>query len=202
MDTNSRTIIPCKPQTETCLVDNTRYFWTLKEPKCNLYQIQNLAGQLTKSEKYEYERFKANNSLILLNLRDKINLCDRQLYRTDFKSIFVLDIETEEPIQQEIEPIHISILTEVGVRDKYIYSRLRSDFIGNMKQLAEVHCKHHKISQLQLTRLMSKIRSKSSEVFSIFPNSGKYIANIGETIYHFTCPRKILRPIFLNDNKC
>ena len=71
-----------------------------------------------------------------------------------------------------------------------------------MEQLDEVHCKHHKLSQLQLTRLMSKIRSKSSEVFSIFPNRGKYIANIGETIYHFPCPRKILRPIFLNDNKC
>lgn len=42
------------------------------------------------------------NSLILLNLQDKINLCDRHLYRTDFKSIFVLDVSKEEPIQQEI----------------------------------------------------------------------------------------------------
>ena len=104
--------------------------------------------------------------------------------------------------QKRIEPIHISILTEVGVSDKYIYSRLKSDFNNNLKQLAEVQCKRNQINQLQLSRLYSKIRSRDLEVFSIFPNSGNYITTIGESIYHFRCRRKLLRPIFLNNGRC
>ena len=114
----------------------------------------------------------------------------------------MLKINEESPIEQKIEPIHISILTEVSVRDKYIYSRLRSNFEKNLKKLAYNHCKHNQITQLQLTRLHSRIRSTNLEVFSIHPNSGKFIVALGEAIYHFTCPKMLLRPIFLYDGKC
>ena len=55
---------------------------------------------------------------------------------------------------------------------------------------------------MQLTRLHSRIRSTNLEVFSIHPNSGKFIVALGEAIYHFTCPKMLLRPIFLNDGRC
>ena len=103
---------------------------------------------------------------------------------------------------QDIEPIHISILTEVGVRDKYIYSRLKSDFEGNLKKLAYNQCKNNQITQLQLTRLQSRIHSTNLEVFSIHPNTGKFIVALGEAMFHFSCSKVLLRPIFIDNGKC
>ena len=94
-----------------------------------------------------------------MDVKERITLCGRNLYKTDFRNIFILKTNEEAPIKQDIEPIHISILTEVGVRDKYIYSRLKSDFEGNLKKLAYNQCKNNQITQLQLTRLQSRIHS-------------------------------------------
>ena len=65
----------------------------------------------------EHSKFTANGSLIELSIREKITFCARNLYKTDFKNIFILKINEETPIEKNIEPIHISILTEAGVRD-------------------------------------------------------------------------------------
>ena len=209
VDTSNRRILECRKEKETCSFDNVRYIWALKEPNCKLYQVKSLQGQVSTLNSNasnptaeEYSKFTANGSLIELTMKGRITICDRNLYKTDFANIFILKVNEELPIEQNIEPIHISILTEVGIRNKYIYSRLKTDIGENIKMMATYQCKHNQISQLQLTRLHSRIRSNHLEVFSIYPNSGRFICTVGETIYHFTCPRMLFRPIFLNEKKC
>ena len=163
LDKDNKRIIPSRKELETCTFDNIRYIWNLQAPTCNLYQIKSLHGQIASDSKTEL--FTGNNSLIQLDVKERITLCGRNLYKTDFRNIFILKINEEAPIKQDIEPIHISILTEVGVRDKYIYSRLKSDFEGNLKKLAYNQCKNNQITQLQLTRLQSRIHSTNLEVF-------------------------------------
>ena len=123
IDSTNRRVLSCRKEKETCNFDNIRYIWKLDEPDCNLYQIKSLQGQIATDATSEL--FTANNSLIELDIKERITFCSRNLYKTTFSNIFVLKINEEQPIEQKIEPIHISILTDVSVRDKYIYSRLK-----------------------------------------------------------------------------
>ena len=197
MDRNSKSMLDCLPNEGECKFGSFQYVWKPKKQTCNLLSTKQVEGQLIKLG--SNAKFITNSSLIDLKLENRVHACNRRVYPTDFKDIFLLDLETEDPIQETIAPEDVNVFKDFSVRDKFIFNRMNALLKKNVKQLAHQHCVDMSFNHQQMARLHTRIRASTLQSFSIYRSSGKYIIPVGEGLYHYTCTPKLVQPIHLED---
>ena len=200
MDRNNKNILDCLPIKGECRFGSFQYVWKPKKQTCNLLATKEVEGQLIQLG--TSAKFITNSSLIDLKLENRVQVCNRRVYPTDFKDIFLLDMETEEPIQDDIAPEDVNVFKDFSVRDKFIFNRMNELLKKNVKQLAHQHCVDMSFNHQQMARLHTRIKASTLQSFSIYRNSGKYIIPVGEGLYHYTCTPKLVQPIHLDDKNC
>ena len=197
MDKSSKNILDCFPNEGECRFGSFQYVWKQKKQVCNLLATKEVDGQLIRLE--TNAKFITNSSLIDLKLENRVHTCNRKVYPTDFEDIFLLDMETEDPIQETIAPEDVNVFKDFSVRDKFIFNRMSALLNKNVRQLAHQHCVDMSFNHQQMARLHTRIKASTLQSFSIYRNSGKYIIPVGEGLYHYTCIPKLVQPIHLED---
>ena len=92
VDKKRNRVLNCKPSDNHCYYGNTVYVWDkIDKPKCDLYEAKGeVQGVTTKVNDLRY--FSSNSSRIHLKIINTIEKCDKQIYETDFKNIFLLSL--------------------------------------------------------------------------------------------------------------
>ena len=113
----------CSPGQGTCEVENVIYIWKFKLLGCNLKSTKIIPGEVIEFKEFKY--FISNQSLLHLQLGPKGRICNRQVYQTDFKALFVLDIQKEQLMDEQISDTEVSVFKDVYIRSKWIYKKLK-----------------------------------------------------------------------------
>ena len=202
LDKKRNRVLNCSPEDNHCYYGSTVYVWDkLQKPKCNLYEAKSeVDGVTTKISNLKY--FSSNSSRIHLKMLSKVEKCDRQIYETDFKDIFLLPLENEKAILQSLPSNEASIFKTFSIQDSFLYNKLSQYIKENIEGLASHHCKDNLVNIKQWTKLITRAKSNKLQPFSLQPTSDRFFLTIGETIYSFRCLKKLLKPISLEKNVC
>ena len=193
-------ILDCQPQNNECYYDNTIYLWTNRKPHCNLFLTKAVRGKVV--ELMDQRFFTANHSLIHLQVKDTRFMCDRNIHLTDFRDIYLLDVDTEFPITDKMPSTDVSLFKDYSVRDQFVFNSLSQLMRTNVEALAHQHCRDTRLTHIHWSRLSSRSKSSNIQPFTIHPNSGRFILPFAENLYSFECKKKLLQPIALNNGEC
>ena len=86
----------------------------------------------------------------------KVEKCDRQIYETDFKDIFLLPLENEKAILQSLPSNKASIFKTFSIQDSFLYNKLSQYIKENIEGLASHHCKDNLVNIKQWTKLITR----------------------------------------------
>ena len=93
-----------------------------------------------------------------MEIKNKIQKCGRTIYSTDFDSIFILDLNKQEPIKKILTPENLSVMRDYSIRDSWIFNRLTKLLKDNVIQLARQHCHDTRLSQTHWMRIVTNTK--------------------------------------------
>ena len=134
-------------------------------------------------EKTKY--FTSNTSLIHLQMTEKLSVCGRHVYKTDFKDVYLLDLNKERPISNQLPSAELSIFKAFGVQDNFIYNRMTHILKDNIQRLARHHCLDNQLSTQQWNKLMTKSRANKLQPFALNPDENRFFCLWVRAFTHF-----------------
>ena len=69
-----------------------------------------------------------------MEIKTKIQKWGKTIYSTDFESIFILDLNKQEPITEILTPENLSVMRDYIIRDSWIFNRLTKLLKDNVIQ--------------------------------------------------------------------
>ena len=174
VDKKRNRVLNCKPSDNHCYYGNTVYVWDkIDKPKCDLYEAKGeVQGVTTKVNDLRY--FSSNSSRIHLKIINTIEKCDKQIYETDFKNIFLLSLENQHPISQSLPSNEASIFKAFSIQDSFLYNKLSQIIKVSVEGLASHHCKDNILNIKQWTKLITRAKTNKLQLFSPQPSSDQF----------------------------
>ena len=169
------------------------YIWNHNPETCNLKSTKIVKGERIQLDDIEY--FIGNQSFTHLKIGPRERICDKEVFQTDFKDLYILDTENEQPIKTDISEDDISIFKDMSIRDKFLFKTLKDYIITTAINLKRQHCIDTKFSHIQFSTLHARIRSEEPRPFAIHSRSGNFIMALGESVYNFFCQKSLFSPV-------
>ena len=179
-------ILSCKPEDNHCYHGNTVYVCDkIEKPGCDLYEAKEAVQcMITTANNLKY--FSSNTSRIHLKITKEISKCERIIYKTEFKYIFLLPLENQHPILLSLPSIELSILKAFSTQNSFICNKLSHLIEDNIVGLASHHCKDNVLSTRQWTKVITRANANKLQPFSFYPESDRFFfAFWGKVFAHF-----------------
>ena len=200
-DVNNNRILNCKPESEECYFNEESYFWSNKRPKCKFYELKKVRGTFTFIDGTRY--FTANDSLIHLKVdKEPITSCGQKIFGTDFDKIYILNLDYQEPIKNNIKAESLSLMRDYATRDAWVFNRMTQMLHDNILTLTRKHCHDTALSHTNWLRIVTSYKLDAMTPFSLSPESDKFLMPVGENLIVYKCTKKLLKPKNLNNGKC
>ena len=200
-DVNNNRILNCKPESEECYFNEESYFWLNKRPKCEFYELKKVRGTFTFIDGTRY--FTANDSLIHLKIdQEPITSCGQKIFGTDFNKIYILNLDYQEPIKNNIKAESLSLMRDYATRDAWVFNRMTQMLHDNILTLTRKHCHDTALSHTNWLRIVTSYKLDALTPFSLSPESDKFLMPVGENLVVYKCTKKLLKPKNLNNGKC
>ncbi len=183
--------LPCSIATNGCETDAGTFVWQPPRDTCRLGLTRYARGNIVVHG--EQRVFMSNDgSLIRLILEGKTKKCNREVWGTNFKRVFVLEVDQyTTPFVNLIKNTELSFSSYIRARDDAIYENLKEYVTGEFNYVLQQECQQkrldHKVSWFH--------QYTNPGIVTFLLGNGTYGTTAGEVMYIYECDAVPVRAV-------
>ena len=173
----------CEFERSFCRTASYTYTWRVEPNHCPLAVSRPTRGLIARTDDGTDTYMSTDDSLIRLVLLESTYMCDRRVYKTNYKDLYLVSTETQEPFRRQLNPAEASISTYVRNRDDFLYHHIinqveeeLNDFLGN-------DCKR----QERNAKTDYFLRRTHPGIVTFYMENGTFATGSGDVLWVYQC---------------
>jgi hypothetical protein len=189
---NSQVKLPCHYTLGSCNTPLSRYVWNVPTDRCPLADVRLIYANEASISPDQAVVVSVDGSLVRLIKQDRVSMCDRSVFRTNYDDLFLYEITgglKVTPFKRKIRTKEISTVTYVKNRDDYLFHYIKDGLNEEFKHVLRKDCE----SRREQNQLAFWLRHQDPGFHTWSLGNGTFATVAGEVIYQYKCRGLVVR---------
>ncbi len=195
IDGTSQQLLPCTQTRGVCETERGTYVWdplTTKQ-QCRYYQARMSSGIKVTGRKDQLSFFSTDGTMLRLSKLRKVTVCNREVWATNYKKIFLTDQVHEPMFQRPLHPAEMSVITYVNQQDAFLYGTLSRSIKEEFAAVWKIQCHKDRQDAREALGVKAAAQQVVAEGETTALGKGWFATAAGEVWYKYKCDRIVVR---------